>query len=211
MGVPGIVVGRSERDRAVTGCSRGVHLPATQAVVQASDAGLRQPPNGSASRSAASGPHAPRAYRSTAGGASSNGWTIRHISSTIRWLGNSETFPTNASPSNRSYGSGLSLTCSRNETSRWIGSAESVVASFTRTPTLAPASRPIRIDTWLWCFTSADFVPIRIGGGRRNRASTSVRVIGSPLPARIRNGTPDQRQLSTSSFSAAYVSVSDPG
>ena len=36
---------------------------------------------------------------------------------------------------------------------------------------------------------------------------TSVTVTGSDLPARMKNGTPDQRQLSISSRMAQYVSV----
>ena len=40
---------------------------------------------------------------------------------------------------------------------------------------------------------------------------TSVTRSGSSLPTRMKNGTPDQRQLSISSRSAAKVSVCDPG
>ena len=40
---------------------------------------------------------------------------------------------------------------------------------------------------------------------------TSVASTGIALPARMKNGTPAQRQLSTSSRSATKVSVSEPG
>ena len=39
---------------------------------------------------------------------------------------------------------------------------------------------------------------------------TSVVRTGSDFPARMRNGTPDHRQLSIQSRNAAYVSVVDP-
>ena len=44
-------------------------------------------------------------------------------------------------------------------------------------------------------------------GGRLNTSRSSVCVTGRRLPVRMKNGTPDQRQLSISSRSAAYVSV----
>ncbi len=40
---------------------------------------------------------------------------------------------------------------------------------------------------------------------------TSVTVTGSDLPARMKNGTPDQRQLSISRRMAQNVSVCEPG
>jgi hypothetical protein len=48
-------------------------------------------------------------------------------------------------------------------------------------------------------------------GGDLKMILTSVTRSGSSLPARMKNGTPDQRQLSISSRSAAKVSVCDPG
>ena len=48
-------------------------------------------------------------------------------------------------------------------------------------------------------------------GGRLNTSRSSVWVTGSRLPVRMKNGTPDQRQLSISSRSAAYVSVVESG
>ena len=41
--------------------------------------------------------------------------------------------------------------------------------------------------------------------------STSVPVIISALPARMKNGTPSQRQFSTRSFKATNVSVVESG
>ena len=46
---------------------------------------------------------------------------------------------------------------------------------------------------------------------RLKTSRTSVWVIGSRFPVRMKNGTPDQRQLSMSSRSAAYVSVVESG
>jgi hypothetical protein len=43
---------------------------------------------------------------------------------------------------------------------------------------------------------------------KTTRTSVAFRV--SALPARMKNGTPDQRQLSISARRATYVSVSDP-
>ncbi len=40
---------------------------------------------------------------------------------------------------------------------------------------------------------------------------TSVTVTGSDLPARMKKGTPDQRQLSISSRNAQNVSICEPG
>ena len=44
-------------------------------------------------------------------------------------------------------------------------------------------------------------------GGCLNTSRSSVTVTGMFLPVRMKNGTPDQRQLSTWSCRAAYVSV----
>ena len=48
-------------------------------------------------------------------------------------------------------------------------------------------------------------------GGCLKTRRTSVWVTGRRLPVRMRNGTPDQRQLSISRRSAQYVSVSESG
>ena len=48
-------------------------------------------------------------------------------------------------------------------------------------------------------------------GGLRNTSRTSVWVTARCLPARMKNGTPDQRQFSTFRRSAANVSVVEPG
>ena len=53
--------------------------------------------------------------------------------------------------------------------------------------------------------------PIPSCGGRRKTAVTSLDFAGRFLPARTKKGTPLQRQLSTSSSSAAKVSVVDFG
>ena len=44
-------------------------------------------------------------------------------------------------------------------------------------------------------------------GGRSKTSLTSVWVAARCFPVRMKNGTPDQRQLSMSSRRAAYVSV----
>ena len=48
-------------------------------------------------------------------------------------------------------------------------------------------------------------------GERLKRRRTSVWVTGNSLPVRMKNGTPSQRQLSTSSRRAANVSVVESG
>ena len=48
-------------------------------------------------------------------------------------------------------------------------------------------------------------------GGRLKTRRSSVCVTGSRLPVRMKKGTPDQRQFSISSLSAAYVSVVESG
>jgi hypothetical protein len=48
-------------------------------------------------------------------------------------------------------------------------------------------------------------------GGSLKISRSSVCVAGSRFPVRMTNGTPDQRQLSMYSRSAAYVSVVEPG
>jgi len=52
--------------------------------------------------------------------------------------------------------------------------------------------------------------PNTFWGGRRNRSVTSVAVTGKHFPARMKIGTPCQRQVSTASRTATKVSVVDP-
>ena len=51
----------------------------------------------------------------------------------------------------------------------------------------------------------------KLGLMRRKDTSTSVAVVASDLPARIRNGTPSQRQESISKRTAANVSTLESG
>ncbi len=48
-------------------------------------------------------------------------------------------------------------------------------------------------------------------GGRLSSTNTSVTVIGRHFPARMKNGTPAQRQESSCSRTAAKVSTSESG
>ncbi len=62
--------------------------------------------------------------------------------------------------------------------------------------------------TTIW-FGSEDAIPKPSRGGCLNTTRTSVWVTGRRFPVRMKNGTPDQRQFSISSRSAAYVSVAE--
>ena len=76
-------------------------------------------------------------------------------------------------------------------------------------PIRSPGSGSMRSTTWFG--SHRDALPMkRSRGGRRNTSRTSVTRAASALPALMKNGTPAQRQLSTSSRRAAKVSVVDP-
>ena len=84
------------------------------------------------------------------------------------------------------------------------GAAPGVSARCASATTLIPIVGSSLITTW---FGSASAKPKPSLGGRLKTRRTSVCVVGSRLPVRMKNGTPDQRQFSISSRSAAYVSV----
>ena len=70
----------------------------------------------------------------------------------------------------------------------------------------APVDGSSLITSWLGSGRRSSAAKPRCGGCLKT-SRTSVCVTGSRLPARMKNGTPDQRQLSISSRSAVYVSV----
>ena len=82
---------------------------------------------------------------------------------------------------------------------------------FARRPIVTPALRPTRSTMSSCPGQSRRWLPNWICGTRWSRTTASVAVTGSDLPARIRTGTPAQRQFSISKRAATNVSVSEPG
>ena len=78
-------------------------------------------------------------------------------------------------------------------------------ACFIRKRIRAPGVGSMRIASWLGSGILP--VPTPRRGGRLKTTWISVSLTGSFLPARMKKGTPLQRQLSISSSSATKVSV----
>ena len=76
---------------------------------------------------------------------------------------------------------------------------------------LAPGDGPIRSTSSFGSGRGALFGTKPSQGVVSKMIRTSVTVTGSAFPARMKNGTPDQRQLSISSRRAQKVSVCEPG
>src|SRR6185437_9527675 len=89
--------------------------------------------------------------------------------------------------------------------SSWIGATIPLVsARCAPTMILIPLDGSSLITIW---FGSGEAMPKPSFGGCLKTIRTSVSVVGRHLPARMKNGTPDQRQFWISSRSAAYDAV----
>ena len=135
---------------------------------------------------------------------------IRHVSSTPSWRVKRVLSPTIAACSSTSYGVGA-LAALVGELHVERRSAPGAVGAV-RVELEPDAGRRVELDDELVRLDrgrSNAGKPSR--GGCLNTSRSSVCVTGSRLPVRMKNGTPDQRQFSISSRSAAYVSVVESG
>ena len=86
--------------------------------------------------------------------------------------------------------------------SSWTGLRNGPSASFACMLSRAPGRGPIRRTSWFASGRGVSFGTNPSQGMVLKTTRTSVTVTGSDFPARMKNGTPDQRQLSISSRSA---------
>ena len=98
-----------------------------------------------------------------------------------------------------------------NSMSSWTERSACFSASFACMRRRAPGLGPIRSTSWLGSGRGASFGTKPSQGVVLKTTRTSVTVTGSDFPARMKNGTPDQRQLSISSRIAQKVSVCESG
>ena len=95
--------------------------------------------------------------------------------------------------------------------SSWTERSAGPSASFACMRIRAPGRGPMRSTSWFGSGRGASLGTKPSHGVVLKTTRTSVTVTGSDLPARMKKGTPDQRQLSISSRSAQNVSVCESG
>src|SRR5690606_28749956 len=150
--------------------------------------GARQPPNPSASASAAAGPQVPSAYGWTGGGESSSGWKIRHFSSTSSCRTNLVLSPRIAASSRTSYAVGPSP---GRVAFRVPPSGPGASARRASSVIRNPVTGSNLTTSWSGSGSRSCGKVSPSLGGRRNTTRSSVTVAGRCLPVRSRNGTPD--------------------
>ena len=159
------------------------------------------------SASASAGPHVPGVYEWIGDGWSTSGCMTRHAASMVSCRPNRGRPPLRAASRRTSYGVGPSPPSAANSMSSDDEARLRGVHSL-RVEQDPHARRRVELASRADpAGSSASRSPKpRFGGGLKT-SRTSVWVAGRSLPVRMKNGTPDQRQFSTSSRRAQNVSV----